>query len=336
MTNIVYDFILPYLPYDRKSTPSGWVSFNGPCCIHNGERRPDTRKRAGLMLTPDNHCRYNCFNCKYSFVWVPGQGLSTKAKSFMLWIGIPDTEIRKINFKVWQLRESNFVEHAIVKEYHGLKFGSRELPNKAQPLEYWLSNGCDDPNFLQTLNYLVSRGTDILTGYNYYWSPIKEDNMNKRIILPFTWKGEIVGWTARASFETRFRYISDIQPNYIFNADNIERKWKYIFINEGPFDAISNCGIGMLGDKISDEQIMWIKQTGKTPIVVPDREKKGGKLVDAALKEGWAVSFPLWEDDIKDSAMASERYGQLYTVKSLLDSATTNKLRISVERQKYK
>jgi len=42
--------VLSYLPAKRKNTSSGWVSFNAPCCEHNGESR-DRRQRGGVKST---------------------------------------------------------------------------------------------------------------------------------------------------------------------------------------------------------------------------------------------------------------------------------------------
>ena len=48
--NSVFDIVTAHLPPKRKTTPSGWTSFNAPCCIHNGDSA-DTRQRGGLYLT---------------------------------------------------------------------------------------------------------------------------------------------------------------------------------------------------------------------------------------------------------------------------------------------
>ena len=40
--SIVSDTLALYLPGKRKTTPSGWTSFNAPCCQHNGNTA-DTR-----------------------------------------------------------------------------------------------------------------------------------------------------------------------------------------------------------------------------------------------------------------------------------------------------
>jgi hypothetical protein len=94
-----------------------------------------------------------------------------------------------------------------------------------------------------------------------------------------------------------------------------------------------------LGDHLSLDQCQWLNNTGKKIIVLPDREKEGGALVDIALRENWFVSFPPWDTDVKDAADASKKYGKLYTLWSVLDSRTNNKLNINIRRQmdlKYK
>ena len=52
--------------------------------------------------------------------------------------------------------------------------------------------------------------------------------------------------------------------------------------------------------------------------------------VNVAIKQGWSVSFPPWEDDIKDASDAVMRYGRLFTVKSVLDSVETNATKIKI------
>jgi len=46
--NLIQSPILTSLPAGRKKTPSGWIAFNAPCCIHNGETQ-DKKKRGGIM-----------------------------------------------------------------------------------------------------------------------------------------------------------------------------------------------------------------------------------------------------------------------------------------------
>ena len=57
------------------------------------------------------------------------------------------------------------------------------------------------------------------------------------------------------------------------------------------------------------------------------------------MRENWYVSFPKWDPDIKDAADASKKYGKLYTLFSVIQAKTNNKLDISIRRKmdlKYK
>ena len=50
--NSIQSSITTTLPAKRKQTPSGWISFDAPCCVHNGEST-DKRKRGGIMFNGD-------------------------------------------------------------------------------------------------------------------------------------------------------------------------------------------------------------------------------------------------------------------------------------------
>ena len=57
------------------------------------------------------------------------------------------------------------------------------------------------------------------------------------------------------------------------------------------------------------------------------------KMVSKAIDRGWGVAFPEW-DNCKD-AQTLMKYGRLYTVRSILDSASTNTTKIKVLAQGY-
>ena len=71
----VAEVVLQFLPPKRKHTPSGWISFNAPCCHHNGQGA-DTRQRGGLIANPDGGVSYHCFNCGFKASWQPGRNVS--------------------------------------------------------------------------------------------------------------------------------------------------------------------------------------------------------------------------------------------------------------------
>jgi len=341
MSHLIYNALMSSIP-GGKMTPSRWTTFNGPCCVHNGQARPDTKKRSGILFDSDGRTSVSCFNCGFRAGWSPGARFSSKWKRYFEWLGMPSEKIRRLDFDISLLRknmlEGGGIEQSFVRQASAsMVFQSRNLPNLSKPISFWLEENCSDPNFLEVLNYLANRGEDILLSYDYYWTPDTSNNLNQRVIIPFYWENEIVGWTARlVTNEKARRYFSDVQPHYIFNTDSIKEEWEYIFINEGPFDGIADNGVSMLGDKVTAEQIQWLNQTGKTKIVVPDRTNRGGRLIDTALTEGWYVSFPNWDQGIKDAADAVKAYGKLYTIWSIIDARTKNRLEIEVKRQRLK
>ena len=89
---------MAYLPAKRKTTPSGWTSFNAPCCVHNGTGA-DTRGRGGVISEGDT-VSYHCFNCGYKASWQPGRNLSNKMKKLLQWLNAPDNVISKLSLAV--------------------------------------------------------------------------------------------------------------------------------------------------------------------------------------------------------------------------------------------
>ena len=87
--NSVFDIVTAHLPPKRKTTPSGWTSFNAPCCIHNGDSA-DTRQRGGLISNGEGGVSYHCFNCGYKASWQKGRNLSHKMRKLLQWLNCPD------------------------------------------------------------------------------------------------------------------------------------------------------------------------------------------------------------------------------------------------------
>ena len=69
-------------------------------------------------------------------------------------------------------------------------------------------------------------------------------------------------------------------------------------------------------------------------IVVPDRDLTGMDICDRALELGYSVSIPDWAPYIKDVNDAVVEYGKLPTLLSILEAATSSKIRIEIQRTK--
>ena len=106
-----------------------------------------------------------------------------------------------------------------------------------------------------------------------------------------------------------------------------------MIVVEGLLTAISIDCVAVMSHVLSQGQISQLQKSGKEIIVMPDQEQQNQDLIDQALQLNWAVSFPQWEESCKDAADAALRYGELFTLRSIIESQTTSDLKIGVLRQ---
>jgi len=326
------------LPAGKKKTPSGWTSFNAPCCVYNGESQ-DKKKRGGIMTTADGTLSYHCFNCGYKANYTIGRKLNFKMRQFMGWIGISEETIRKLSLEAMRYEEAGNTH----EKKRFVEFKEKPLPKNSHRLDYWLEKylkkDLTDTQYNkidQLLNYLKSRGVEP-HWYNFYYSPDQTSNFDRRIIIPFYWRGNLVGYTGRL-FDTRnkeIKYWTETQPGYVFNMDVQDWSRKFVLVTEGPFDALTISGVSILGSEINDIQRELIDGLGRKVIVVPDRDTPGEKLIDQAIEFGWSVAFPEWQKGVDDVADAVLKYGRLFVMQSILKTTESSKLKIDLKRKIY-
>ncbi len=321
-----------------KSAPKGWGKRNCMLCHTQGHSK-DTRNRFGIQFNA-NSILAHCFNCKFSAGYTEGKELSKSFKFFLKQINIDNKFIEHIEFEIFKQKNSiNVLREGDedTKEDRDSKFRSMfvkwhtiKLPDDSLSISQWLEYGLDDPTFLNVAEYAISRNIKELD--QFYWSPSKKHNMNQRLIIPYYYKKRIVGYTGRLHYETDGReipkYFQEIPPGFVYNLDN-QQEWmrKYCIVTEGVLDAWTVDGVATLGE-IGLEQIEIINRLQKVIIVCPDRDKSGYSLVEAAMNNNWAVSFPKWE--YKDASKASEKYGRLLTTHAIVASAVSGKEKIEL------
>ena len=335
--NLIQNTILTSLPANRKKTPSGWISFNAPCCVHNGETA-DKKKRGGIMTSADGTISYHCFNCGFKANYTVGRKLNQKMRTFMGYINIPDDTIRKMAIEA--MREEEGETKYEQKKF--VTFSKRALPKNAHKLEVWLekyvAKDLTQPQWEKIdalLNYLKSRGIGP-DWYDFMYSPDQHWDVNKRLLIPFYWRGDTVGFTGRMFEQSdKVKYYTDVQPGYVFNMDAQDWTRKFVIVTEGPFDAITVSGVSILGSEINDIQKELINNLNRQVIVVPDRDAPGEKLINQATEFGWSVAFPEWEDGVDDVADAVLKYGRLFTIQSILKTTESSKLKIDLKRKMY-
>jgi len=323
--SIVSDIITAYLPSKRKTTPSGWTSFNAPCCHHNGNTA-DTRGRGGLISEGDT-VSFHCFNCGFKASWQPGRGVSKGLRRLLVWLGTPDDAINKLTLDVMRINEGVEVKQ---RKIEIPTFETVPLPADAIKLT-------DITEFnkfsMAILEYMAARNLN-LDDTDYYWSPSL--GYRDRLIIPFYYEKRIVGWTARTIIaDKQPKYLTETQPGYVYGLDEQGHNKVFAIICEGPVDAIHVEGCALTGSEIGDQQAILINRLAKDIIVVPDRDKAGSKLIEAAIERGWGVSLPEWDADINDIGDAVAKYGRLYTLYSIASAAETSPLKIRLRAKKW-
>ena len=323
--SVVTETVLTYLPPKRKTTPSGWTSFNAPCCHHNGTT-VDTRSRGGLISNPDG-VSYHCFNCGYKASWQQGRNLSHKMRKLLQWMNAPDDVINRLALTVMQENEGIAVTQQLVEIP---TFNTVPLPEDAIKV----SDIKDfDKHSLAILEYMASRNLQV-DDTTYYWSPSL--GYRDRLIIPFYYENRIVGWTGRSvNPDKKPKYLSEQQPGYVFNLDEQRPQKVFAIVCEGPIDALYIDGVALLGSEAKDQQALLINRLNKDVIVVPDRDSAGSKLVEQAIDLGWGVSMPNWENDITDIGEAVQRYGRIFTLHSIASCAETSPLKIRLGAKKW-
>jgi hypothetical protein len=325
--SIVSETLITFLPAKRKITPSGWTSFNAPCCVHNGTSA-DTRMRGGVREEGDTFS-YHCFNCGFKASWQPGRNISHKLKQLMSWVGVPDGVINKLSLEVLKLNEGVEVQQRLVDLP---SFNPVQLPPESQLITDDTDNLPDKLNSVK--DYMADRQLWVNQGYEYYWS--NSLGYRDRFIIPFYYEGQIVGWTARTvTADKKPKYITESQPGFVFNLDEQRPQKVFCIVVEGPIDAIHIDGVALMRAEINDQQAMLIDRLNRDVIVLPDRDNTGAGLIEQAITRGWGVSMPEWAPDIKDVNDAVLKYGRLYTLYSIVSAAESSPLKIRLRAKKW-
>lgn len=306
-----------------RPSPKGWISFNCPMCVVNGQPRPDTKQRGGLVYNPDGAVSYHCFNCQFKTGWQPGRTLSFKMRKLLRQLGFDEAEIQRLNFELLSQAD---IENLTFKE----------------PEPSWTPNWSDynfdfDVRVLDSqhkIDYLDNRGIYDLA----VWLETESTyaGLNNRVILPLTYDNKLVGFQSRYIGEVPpklAKYFKKSPADYVYGLDSQRDQRQYVIITEGEFDALLTKGLSLGSNNLSDRQAQLIEDLNIEPIVVPDQDRAGRQLAERAADYGWSVAFPDWEGckDVSDAVM---KYGRLFTVHSILQSAEHSPTKIRLLSRK--
>jgi len=338
MSNIIQQTILDQWTRNRtRTSPSGWISANAVCCHHNGHNQ-DRRGRGGIIASSDGSVSYSCFNCGFTAHYRPGRALYYKMRKLLSWLGIDESKIRFLILESIRLKETA-TDEAVEQDVE-VRFDRKELPEGSLSFSAWAEffalKGIDEcpTEFLDAVDYVSGRAVD-MTKYDFYWTNDTAKNIHRRVIVPFNHQKEIVGYSGRSTVDwLKPKYYMETQPGYVFNIDQQQKSWRTVVVCEGLFDALSIDGVAVMHNEISELQADQIDSLGRDVIVVPDWDASGQRLVDLAIEYNWSVSFPVWNETCKDINDAVIKYGKLFVLKTILDSAEYNSLKVKLLAKK--
>jgi len=307
--------VISYLPAKRKTSSSGWISFNAPCCVHNSENQ-DRRQRGGLKTSPEGWS-YHCFNCGYTASFVLGRNISFKARKLLSWLNVPAEEIERINLE--SLRHKSIAgileSRQTLETAADIKFEERDLPADLHELSE------------SAIEYLTRRCISLDYPFLFKQTP------RPGIVIPFTHDNQVVGNCIRFLDDRTPKYLNDMQSGYVFGTDLQKDNWQSVLIMEGVFDALSIGGLAVLHAEINDAQVRLIRSLGKEIIVVPDQDAPGMKLADRAVELGWSVSIPEWGEDVKDVNDAVIKYGRLGALLIIMQAREHSRIKIELRKK---
>ena len=314
--------ILQVVPGKKKTTQSGWHSFNAVCCHYRGHKA-DRRSRGGIKFDNDNWS-YHCFNCGFKCTFTLGRTLTRNTRQLLSYCGMDKDDINKYSLE--SLQHKDLLDFAKAKrEKKKIKFKEMHLPD---------AELIDETNVKHQIyvSYLNKRKIRI-NDYPFMCTPDAEGRQANRVIIPYTFENKIVGHTSRYLDDRTPKFINEQQQGYVFGYDLQKPEYEVCIVTEGIFDALSINGCALTHNTISEDQAEILKNLNKKIIVVPDQDKTGLQICDRALDLGFYVSIPEWENDVKDVNDSVVKYGKLATLLSILQTATNSKIKIEIKRK---
>ena len=314
--------ILQVVPGKKKTTQSGWHSFNAICCHYRGHKA-DRRSRGGIKFDGENWS-YHCFNCGFKCTFTLGRTLTRNTRQLLSYCGMDKDDINKYSLE--SLQHKDLLDFAKAKrEKKKVKFKEMHLPD-AELIDE------TNPKHQIYVSYLNKRKIRI-NDYPFMCTPDAEGRQANRVIIPYTYENKIVGHTSRYLDDRTPKFINEQQQGYVFGYDLQKPEYEVCIVTEGIFDALSINGCALTHNTISEDQAEILKNLNKKIIVVPDQDKTGLQICDRALDLGFYVSIPEWENDVKDVNDSVVKYGKLATLLSILQTATNSKIKIEVKRK---
>ena len=279
---IATDFVIQqFYTYCKRPTYKKTQGvYNAECPICKEGTSSGTKRR--LFYFPDEHYFY-CFNCSRSwseFNWlkeVTGDTSSSILKNAKTHVvdlnNILNTEDVSCNTLVVEELPRNSFD---IMNKQDVEFLKSRYPDKHRVIDLALSH-CHKRRLLTAINKPKSLYLSLQDKYHC-----------NRLIIPFfdEW-GKLYTYQSRSlTTNTYPKYITKIGDKCLFGENTIDNNFPYIFVLEGPIDAmfIKN-GVAVGGSTISERQAHFLhKHFDKQIIYIFDNDKENTEMQKNVLK----------------------------------------------------
>lgn len=314
-TTTLQEIIRQHVQLPSMTNAHGW--FPVLCRVCNDHGRKGTR--AGFKFD-GTAVGYNCFNCGHSAVFDPAYSKlpSKEMVEVLLAFDIPESEWKKVAFDAFI---KNYTQ--VVREFSITEPTELSIPRFFYPL----TDNQDDDWCQYSIEYLTDRG---INWKDYPFFCVRKDNHpdNKRwygrLIIPIYKNNKLIFYQGRDLTDMHVKkYLSASTPrdNILYGYDNLlVHTDDPLYIVEGWFDAYALGGVAVFGNRLTQQQILWLNKSHRPKVVIPDRYGDGYLLAEQAISLDWKVGFLDRNDTCKDVNESIQKNGLLYTLKTIVDN----------------
>lgn len=324
------DIIQTYIPLPHTPSGRGFYSVLCAVCNDSGRKGP----RAGFKF--DNGAvGYHCFNCSLSTKYDPNtmSALPKKMVTVLKAFRVPQSELDQFEFQI-------FAKNTLIPSKDGItprkKVKSVEPMIIPTPEEFYFLKDADENDKWAAIakTYLnKERGID-WEQYPFMLAKRSDKVMMikwlKRLIIPMYKNDNLIFYQGRdlsGTAQKKYQSPSTDAAKVLYGFDKLRNHGfnEPLYVVEGWFDAFLLDGVALLGNTISEEQEIHLNRCTRPKIYVPDRFGDGKEAAMHALSLGWGISTPdIGSDPLcKDITDVMNKYGKLYTMKTLAERAAT-------------
>ena len=256
--------------------------------------------------------------------------MSKKMHMFLEDMGLSPEQFIEINNLIKEYLDTTVQEKQLVKPII-----IRDITEEYKSIKQSLAEGVHSKEFCKLLNYINNRNPKLLEWEDLMWSDKQE-----YFLMTCKENGRRVVYAFRGYEDFSPHKYSHYTPSgYVYGIDNMANR-KYNIIVEGELDALAIKGTALLSNTFTQDKLKRVLDNkGDSEIIMlPDKDNAGKKMVEQVLKENlpFSVSFPNWDDGIKDAFDAVKKYGRLYTIYSIIKNKESDKMKIKMKLGSWK